>query len=190
MEESKKQIPNILTIIRVVLSFVCTYLAFKRMWIPSLAVFIIASVTDFLDGYLARKWNTESNFGKIMDPIADKLLILGVLFSFSMKEIVPLLFTAIIAFREVVLTIIRLMLAPKKIVIAASKSGKIKTTVQIGSLVSIYLLLIFNKLLQNYFSLKTLQYSTYILLILVVCVTIYSGIEFFILNRRAIKKLI
>jgi len=192
MSETKKSIPNILTVLRIFLAIGSTYFAFKGdKWslTVSLILFIIASITDFLDGYLARRWKTESNFGKITDPIADKVLILGVLFSFSMSEVVPLLFTMIIAFREILLTVIRLLLAPKKVVIAAVSSGKYKTALQVFVLISIYLILIFAKPLQNFVSIKTIQWTIYGMLLLVVAVTVYSGIEFFILNKRAIKKL-
>ncbi|MEE9437389.1 MAG: CDP-diacylglycerol--glycerol-3-phosphate 3-phosphatidyltransferase [Saprospiraceae bacterium] len=192
MNEVKKSIPNILTITRILLAVGCTYYAFKHdKWSLkiSLGLFLLASFTDFLDGYLARKWNTTTNFGKITDPIADKLLILGVLFSFSMKEVVPFLFTIIIAFREVILTFIRLVLAPKKIVIASVSSGKFKTFSQILCLISIYLILIFIKPLTEKYGIKAVHLTIYILVIWMVIVTIYSGIEFFILNKRAIKKL-
>jgi len=189
MEESKKQIPNILTVIRIFLAIFCTYFAFQKMWTLSLIFFMVAGFTDFLDGYLARKWKTESNFGRILDPIADKVLILGVLFSFSMKEVVPFLFTGIIAFREILLTVIRLILAPKKVIIAAVPSGKFKTFFQGGSLLTIYLILIFFKQLQAYVTEGTLKTIIYFLLLFVVLVTLYSGIDFFIRNKRAIKKL-
>lgn len=193
MTETKKKIPNILTVLRIILAIVCTYFAFKAdktSLTISLVLFMAASFTDFLDGYLARKWKTESNFGRITDPIADKVLILGVLFSFSMIDVVPLLFTMIIAFREVLLTVIRLILAPKKVVIAAVASGKFKTFSQVGALFTIYLILIFNNHLTSSFGKFTIQWVIYGLLLFVVAITIYSGVEFFILNRRAIKKLI
>ena len=84
MTETKRQIPNILTVLRIVLAVACTYFAIpgpNQSLKISLAIFLVAGFSDFLDGYLARKWNTESNFGRITDPIADKLLILGVFFS-------------------------------------------------------------------------------------------------------------
>ncbi len=189
MEEVKKNLPNALTIFRVILAFACTYFAFKHdKWSLSisLGIFLLASFTDFLDGFLARRWKTESNFGKITDPIADKLLILGVLISFSMRDIVPFLFTAIIAFREILLTVVRLLLAPKKIVIAAAPSGKFKTFSQIICLILIYMILIFIKPLRASWGQKNVNYIIYFLIFWMVIVTVYSGIEFFILNRRKI----
>lgn len=192
MSESKKSIPNILTVLRIVLAVVCTYFAIQgdqTSLTISLVLFVVASITDFFDGYLARKWKTESNFGKITDPIADKVLILGVLFSFSMQDVVPLLFTMIIAFREILLTVIRLILAPKKVVIASVSSGKLKTASQITALILIYLFMIFIKPLQEIVGLKNIQWTIYGLLLFVVGITVYSGVEFFVLNKRAIKKL-
>ena len=95
MTETKKRLPNILTVLRILLAIGCTYFAVKGDQYSltiSLIIFLVASFTDFLDGYLARLWKTESNFGRITDPIADKLLILGVLFSFAMQDVVPFLF--------------------------------------------------------------------------------------------------
>jgi len=193
MTETKKRLPNILTVLRILLAIACTYFAIKGdkySLTVSLIIFLVASFTDFLDGYLARRWKTESNFGRITDPIADKLLILGVLFSFSMQDVVPFLFTLIIAFREILLTVIRLVLAPKKIVIEAAPSGKFKTFFQGGALITIYLMMIFNKTLKDTFGEKTFEWTIYGLLLCVVAVTLYSGVEFFIKNKRAIKKLI
>lgn len=192
MTETKKRLPNILTVLRIVLAIACTYFALKRdqsSLTISLILFMIASFTDFLDGYLARRWKTESNFGRIIDPIADKVLILGVLFSFSMQDVVPFLFTMIIAFREILLTVIRLILAPKKVVIASVTSGKFKTFTQIGALFTIYLIMIFIKPLEAELGVETIRMLIYGLLLFVVAITVYSGVEFFILNKRAIKKL-
>ena len=193
MTETKKRLPNILTMFRVVLAIACTYFAIqgdKQSLTISLVLFLIAGFTDFLDGYLARKWKTESNFGRITDPIADKLLILGVFFYFSMHDVVTLLFTLIISFREILLTVIRLVLAPKKVVIEAAPSGKFKMFFQGGALITIYLMMIFNKPLKETFSVKTFEWTIYGLLLCVVAITLYSGFEFFIKNKRAIQKLI
>ncbi len=155
----------------------------------SLGLFVLAAATDYLDGYLARKWNTISSFGKIVDPIADKILILGILFIFSYKGVVPLVLAIIIAFREILLTVIRLLLLSKKVVIASIQSGKFKTASQVCSVVIIYMMLIFKIPLQQVISISGFNAIVMVLIIWVTSITLYSGYEFFVQNTKAIKQL-
>lgn len=184
----KKQIPNILTVVRLVLALLCAYFALnmdKESLIISFALFMIASATDYLDGYLARKWNIVSTFGKFIDPIADKVLILGVLIVFSYKGVIPWYLTAIVAFREVSLTIIRTLLMFKKVVIASTMSGKVKTFSQVIAIIIIYVIVYF----RNQISHTVFQYIIWILMVWIVVTTIYSGVRFVIKNRKEIEKL-
>jgi len=150
---------------------------------------MLASGTDFLDGYLARRWKKESNFGKIIDPIADKVLILGALFVFTWHGIIPLILTLIIAIREILLTVIRLMLLSKKVVLASIQSGKIKTFSQVGVLLFIYVVLIFKFQLTKIISFNFITNIVLLLILWIVFITLYSGYEFFIRNKKAISKL-
>ena len=150
---------------------------------------MLAAATDFLDGYLARKWNIISSFGKIVDPIADKILILGILFIFSYKGVVPMVLAIIIAFREILLTVIRLLLLSKKIVIASIQSGKFKTFSQVMSLVIIYVMLIFRVPLKEMIGASGFHMIILGLIIWVTSITLYSGYEFFVQNTKAIKQL-
>jgi len=155
----------------------------------SLGLFVLAAATDYLDGYLARRWNTISSFGKIVDPIADKILILGVLFIFSYKGVVPLVLAIIIAFREILLTVIRLLLLSKQIVIASIQSGKFKTASQVISVVIIYMMLIFRIPLKEVIGASGFNAVILVLIIWVTSITVYSGYEFFVQNTKAIKQL-
>lgn len=101
-----------------------------RWW--ALALFLVASATDFLDGYLARRWSVVSTFGKLADPIADKALILGTLTTLCVVDGLPWWPVAVLAFREVMVTLGRLAVASHT-VIAASQGGKIKTALQSAS---------------------------------------------------------
>ena len=150
---------------------------------------MLAAATDFLDGYLARKWNIISSFGKIVDPIADKILILGILFIFSYKGVVPMVLAIIIAFREILLTVIRLLLLSKKIVIASIQSGKFKTFSQVMSLVIIYVMLIFRVPIKEMIGASGFNMIILGLIIWVTSITLYSGYEFFVQNTKAIKQL-
>jgi len=188
----KRQIPNILSIFRIFLAFWCFYMAmtFSPYYLSiSLGLFVIAAATDYLDGYLARKWNTISSFGKIVDPIADKILILGVLFIFSYKGVVPMVLAIIIAFREILLTVIRLLLLSKKIVIASIQSGKFKTASQVCSVVIIYIMLIFKIPIREVIGVSSFNAIILGLIIWVTSITLYSGFEFFVQNTKAIKQL-
>lgn len=192
MTRIKRQIPNILSILRIFLAFFCFYMALSSTPFAlsiSLGIFVIAAMTDYLDGYLARKWNLISSFGKIVDPLADKILILGILFIFSYKGVVPLILASIIAFREILLTVIRLLLLSKKIVIASIQSGKFKTMSQVMVVIAIYLILIFMGSIKEYISPSVIKTIILAMILWVTTITLYSGYEFFQHNTKAIRQL-
>lgn len=97
------------------------------LWIVAAGLFIIASLTDFLDGYLARKYNLVTTFGKFFDPIADKLLVNGVIIVMSVANIIPVWITIIMILRDVFVDAIRMFVSSKNVVISANKWGKLKT---------------------------------------------------------------
>lgn len=99
----------------------------------SLAIFIVASLTDFFDGYIARKYNLITDFGKIMDPLADKILVISALVVFVQLDYIPAWMSIIVLAREFLISGIRIMAAAKGEVIAAGNLGKYKTTSQNGS---------------------------------------------------------
>ncbi len=189
MSELKRQLPNVLTIMRILLAFLCSYYAFYqdiRSLTISLVLFCIASATDYFDGYLARKWKIVSSFGKLMDPIADKVLILGVLLVFAVQGIVPLVLTILIFFREILLTILRLVVS-NKVVMASRYSGKVKTFSQVIVLVIIYITLIYTKELMLYVDKITIQYVINGLVMWLAIISIYSAIDFLYYNRKIMK---
>ena len=190
MSEIKKQLPNILTMLRILLAILCSYYAYEikiNSLVISLVLFAVASVTDYFDGYIARKWKIVSSFGKLMDPIADKILILGVLFAFAFNGVVPLLFAILISFREILLTVIRLLIS-SRIVLAARYSGKVKTFSQMIVLVLIYLSLIYKREIIQHINHITLSYIVIGLITWVTAITIYSGYDFLYHNRKIMKK--
>jgi len=194
MTEIKRQLPNFLTLIRIPLALLCGYFALTLKPFPltiSLLFFMAASFTDFLDGYLARRWNTVSRFGKITDPIADKILIILVFAIFTYHSIIPVLFTVLIAIREISLTIIRLVLLfNKKITLAARYSGKVKTFTQSIVLFIIYNLLIFNEPLRSIIGTSAINLMIILLTVWTVFITLYSGYEMVMTNRKLIEKMI
>lgn len=141
-------IPNILTMLRFVMTLLFVYIYPQDILLASI-MFFLAAMTDFFDGYLARKYNRITAFGKIADPIADKFLILVALFFVLQpwSDKIPILFFAflIVAIREVGVTAFRFFAMAKGKVLAAEKAGKAKTVLQ---MISIILGLLFN-FLQN-----------------------------------------
>ncbi|MBQ8541333.1 MAG: CDP-diacylglycerol--glycerol-3-phosphate 3-phosphatidyltransferase [Clostridia bacterium] len=124
-------LPNKLTLLRIVLVPVCMALMLTGHFYIALGVFIVASITDFLDGYIARKNNLVTSFGKIMDPLADKILVFGALLCFLQLGFINSWCVAIILAREFFVTGMRVVAVDKGKVIAASWWGKVKTNVQL-----------------------------------------------------------
>jgi CDP-diacylglycerol--glycerol-3-phosphate 3-phosphatidyltransferase len=133
-------IPTALTLLRMVLTFVIMALLFAPGWVAkaaALAGFVIAGATDWLDGWLARRWGQATPLGALLDPIADKVLVLGTLLALVQLRIVPAWMVLVIALREFLITGVRLVAASRRIVLAAAKEGKHKTVSQIATIVII-----------------------------------------------------
>ena len=136
--------PNKLTIARVIMiPFFVAFLMYDLVgsagkWV-ALAIFIIASLTDTLDGYLARKYHLVTNFGKFMDPLADKLLVCSALICFTATGQLAAWITIIIIAREFIISGFRLIAADNGIVIAASYWGKFKTVSQMFMIIFLIL---------------------------------------------------
>ena len=162
--------------------------------IVATAVFIIASITDQLDGHIARSRNQITNFGKFMDPLADKLLVTAALISLVELNMIPGWAVVIIIAREFAVSGLRTLAASDGIVIAASWWGKIKTVTQIIAI----LLLLFqvniestaylSNMVNNNEIVKTFfAYAPKIALIIAVLMTIVSGIDYFVKNKHVIS---
>lgn len=139
-------------------------------------LFVIASITDFLDGNIARKNNLVTDFGKVMDAIADKVLVNGVLIILAYNGNIPLIIPVIIITRDTVVDSIKMVAGKKGNVVAASIPGKIKT---ICMMVGLSLVLFSNLP----FELLGFRLD-YILLIIATILSIYSGIQYFIVNKK------
>ena len=115
-------IANKLTISRIVLTFVFMFFLFSKglaSKVLALAVFAVASWTDFLDGFLAKKRNEITDFGKLMDPIADKILVIAAFLAFVEMKLIPAWIVVIIVFREFTITGLRLIALAKGVVMEA-----------------------------------------------------------------------
>lgn len=174
-------LPNKLTTLRMLLVPVFIVLFLMGMNIPATVVFVGASMTDYFDGYLARKNNLVTNYGKIMDPLADKLLVTSALVCLVQTGDVPAWMVIVILAREFAIMGLRTVAASEGIVIAAAWSGKIKT---VSQMFAIFLLL-----LNNWpFSLIGIPMAK-IMLWIAVIMTIYSGCEYIYKNRRVFSEM-
>lgn len=113
--------------------------AFPTNVIIALVLFCVASFTDFLDGYVARKYNQVTDFGKFVDPLADKLLVSSALILLAEQGAIAGWMVCVILARELIITSLRVVAANKGRVLAATWTGKVKTCVQIGGIIVIYL---------------------------------------------------
>ncbi|MEW5895098.1 MAG: CDP-diacylglycerol--glycerol-3-phosphate 3-phosphatidyltransferase [Candidatus Omnitrophota bacterium] len=127
-------IPNILTILRLALTLGFLYL-FSINVAASALFFILAAVTDFFDGYWARKYSLITSFGKIMDPIADKFLVLSAFALLAGNRLMPWWMFWIFAVREVGVTMFRFWAASRGKVLAAESAGKVKTVLQMATVI-------------------------------------------------------
>ena len=144
-----------------------------HLW-AALAVFILASVTDFIDGYVARHYHQITDFGKFMDPLADKLLVMSAMAWFVEVAWMPAWAFFVVIARELAVTGLRLVAVEQGRVIAAAKSGKVKTAC---TMVGIILMLIFPN--------ATLRL---VCVAVILVTTIYSGIEYFVKNKDVLAK--
>lgn len=168
-----------ITLVRV--AFIPIYMAFMYlscgepglwMWL-GLAVFIIASLTDYVDGQIARKLNQISDFGKFLDPLADKLLTISAMVMFCQWGLMPAWALMIVLAREFAVTGLRLIAVGKGKVIAAGWSGKVKTTCTMLGLCA-------------WMAFPTIGWLGLVVTAVIVLTTVYSGIEYFIQNWKCL----
>ncbi len=173
-------LPNRLSLLRVILIPVCLGLMYANTplcrWL-ALAVFLAASFTDFLDGHIARSRNLVTDFGKFVDPVADKLLVLSVLILLTAQGQIPAWMVVIVLARELSVDGLRMVAALKGRVIAAGKLGKIKTVTQ---MIAISLSLANNWPFGAFPAKDVMAY-------VMVAFTLWSGADYFIRNRSVLS---
>jgi len=188
-------LPNFLTIIRMAL--VPVFIVFFYMGqdggqiylILALVVFVIAAGTDAVDGYIARKYNLITNFGKLMDPLADKVLTTAAFIVLVDVHIIPAWMVIVILAREFIITGLRGVAASEGVVIEAGLSGKLKTVFQ---MVAIGFILLNVAMLSNTVNLSILSVVivsslSNILLWVAVILTVYSGVEYLWKGRKLLN---
>lgn len=145
------------------------------MWI-SLGIFIIASLTDYVDGHIARKYNQVSDFGKFLDPLADKLLVISAMTMFTEWGIFPAWALMIVLTREFAVTGLRLVAVQKGTVIAAGWSGKVKTASTMIGLCC----------MMGLHGIPFFSWIDPVVIAVIVITTVYSGVEYFIQNWKCL----
>lgn len=166
-------IANKLTVLRVLLIPVFLILLYLDLNYIALAVFIIASITDYVDGKLARERNLVTDFGKFMDPLADKILVFAALIWFTAIGVFPAWALVIVAAREFAVSGLRMLAASSGKVIAAAWSGKVKTATTMVCIIIMFLPL-----------------GNVVNTICTACIvvaTVYSGIEYFVKNKGVLS---
>lgn len=147
-----------------------------NIWmLASLGVFILASITDFIDGHIARKYNQVSDFGKFLDPLADKLLTIAAMVIFCEWGKFPAWALMIVLTREFAVTGLRLVAVGKGKVIAAGWSGKVKTA---STMIGLCIMMAF----------PTAEFELLSMIVVgvIVVTTVYSGVEYFIQNWKCL----
>ena len=187
-------LPNKLTITRIILTFIFIYFISKdglSFIVVATLLFILACLTDFADGYIAKKYHKISDFGKLMDPIADKFLILAAFLAFVRMQVVENWMVLLILGREIIVTSLRIFALSKDKVLAAERAGKHKTVSQMVAIFAILGFIIFKESLYS-----RSQWSDAIeiwwkcgidmLMLITVGLTLISGFSYIWNNRKLI----
>ena len=177
---SDENIPNALTVLRIISVPFVMYLLLSGLNLAALGLFLFSSLTDLADGYLARKYNRTSPFGKFADPIADKLLVSAVFITFIQLGELGAVPVVLIISREFLVTGLRLLGSSKNVIISASWFGKLKTLSHIALIVAITL--------KIELKLNWLQHSTRWLTYLAMLTAVASGVDYLYNNKELIKE--
>ena len=169
MEEFMKHVPNILTIVRFILIPFIVYFAMKEQYIITTIILIISGITDILDGIIARKFNFITDFGKLMDPLADKATQVATLVVLVLQNIIPFWILAVVIIKEFIMVAGASFLYGKETVVFSKWYGKLSTV--------LFYIAIFSSLIIKYFNI-TFNFADYIYY-LAVAVTIFSLIMYF-----------
>ncbi|MDD5166553.1 MAG: CDP-diacylglycerol--glycerol-3-phosphate 3-phosphatidyltransferase [Candidatus Omnitrophica bacterium] len=191
-------IANRLTVLRMVLAFVFMFflLYCTGLWakIVSLIIFTIAALSDFFDGFIAKRRNMITDFGKLMDPIADKVLVLAAFVAFIQMQLVNSLMVLIIIFREILITSLRLFALNKGRVLSAARAGKHKTLSQMLVIFFILGFIVFKEIMITFFTWnpnweKAFRQGIDVIMWFIVVLTLYSGVSYLWENRKIISSL-
>lgn len=181
--------PNFLSSVRILIALIAPFYLINGTMTESIVAGVVCTLavaTDWFDGWYARKYNKITKLGKILDPIADKMLVLISFSVFVYLDVLSIWWVIPIFIREILITIYRFIFLSKNVVVAAAKSGKIKTVMQMATLAIAYVLFMTKGHFNEYFS-EAYQYILWIALVVTLYITVKSGIIFFKNNWKLIK---
>ena len=193
----KINIPNVLTIFRILLTpifILCLFYdyPYARLW--ALIIFIVASITDAVDGYYARRYNQVTRHGQFLDPLADKILVSSAFISFAILDLVPYWMVALIVFRDLFVTGLRMVMESQGLTMITSRIAKTKTATQIT--VIIFILLFLGVQIFSYDWLKIIidfivkNKIIYYFTLIATIFTVWTGISYLYKNRLTIKNFV
>jgi len=189
---------NFITVLRILLTPLFIYFLFggrQYFEILALLIFILASITDAYDGYIARKYSEVTKLGKFLDPLADKVLMSAAFISFVVMGLVPLWMVILVILRDFVVTGIRILMSTKDNIMVTSQSAKIKTGAQIGavSFILVYIIIQRWKIflgISEYVKIIENYNIIYLLMLIVTLFTVWTGVEYMIVNKDIIKQFV
>lgn len=179
--------PNKITVCRMFITplFMLAFLLdFKYSYFVATAIFILGAVTDFIDGNMARKRNIVTNFGKLLDPIADKMLVTAALLSLMHDSLCNIWFVMLILSRDFAVNSVRMIASSQGVVIPANIWGKVKTVTQMVSVIAVMLLAGFDRVLALNWNVRLISN---IIMAVVTAITVVSGIIYIVDSRKVIK---
>lgn len=192
----RRAIPNMLTIFRIVATPIIIWflLGFGNFYIHLTAfiLFILASLSDLFDGIIARRLEVVSEFGKFMDPLADKILVNGTFITLNILEIVPVWITGVVVFRDAAVTLLRWGMLNQGHSMETSRVAKWKTTFQYVSMYVGLVIILLSHWPQLHSLVLWLEEWSLItgIFALTGIITAYTGIHYFWVNRKALKELL
>ena len=180
-----RYIPNFLSFSRIIFSLFFIFFMLADSKIAAIVTFFICSISDILDGYIARKYNFQTDFGRYLDPIADKILVLSgfIILHIFYSSSIPLWMIAVIVCRDLAVTLLRWLLLIKGRVMFTSNFSKLKTLYQIIVIHIILLFHFYNSELifnLNFFSINLI----FLLMLLCVIYTFISGVHYYVINFK------
>jgi CDP-diacylglycerol--glycerol-3-phosphate 3-phosphatidyltransferase len=190
-------LPNILTIGRILITPLFIILLFydhpyAKSW--ALFIFVTAMLTDIFDGYYARKYNLVTDYGRFLDPLADKVMVLSALISFAVMDVIPFWMVSLIIFRDVFVTGLRMAMSSKNKTMITSKIAKRKTLSQVLIIIFILFNIGLSSLSISWIGeiiLFSKQYDLiYYFTFLVTLFTVFTGLTYLYSNRSVIKQFI
>ncbi|TAM41819.1 CDP-diacylglycerol--glycerol-3-phosphate 3-phosphatidyltransferase [bacterium] len=188
---------NRLTLSRILLTFVFMFFLFcQGLWAKaaSLIVFTLAALSDLFDGLIAQRWNMVTDFGRLMDPIADKILVLAAFAAFVQMQLIDAWMFVIIVSREILITSLRLFALNKGKVLSAARAGKHKTVSQMAVIFAILGFILLKEIVLKYSTWNPawesiFRQGIFYLMLITLGLTLYSGLSYLWENRKIIARL-